>query len=359
MAPLVQPRPAKEDDITAVLGRFKTWNTSMDMRDEQESEVFTGLEEISYEEALGDRGGRRMLPRAAEPQADLSDSMNSAIESARDTLSLSAASQLQSKQAKPNVARDTGLHSTESANPGPMAAANVDVPHRTQQTGRHQEPSPPHQAFAPGQKNTVVRTSPAQPVSKIRKTNGNPVGLSPRNAMEKRTAQSRTGAPPRNTRRPLNGQVASSSRTQPTFKTVLEDRLATDRKQGKIPPSAKAPARTSAGTTARSSLVPWVQCQSVSLKMRVSAGEHATIKAGASEAGLPLAAYMRQCTLDVEVLRKLLKQTIADIRAADFSAGQSLLTAPVRETIPPRPARPGLLKRLKNAWLDKTPEPRE
>ena len=103
-------------------------------------------------------------------------------------------------------------------------------------------------------------------------------------------------------------------------------------------------------------MVPWVQARSVSLKLKISAGEHATIKAGASEAGLPLAAYMRQCTLDVEVLRKLLKQTISDIRAFEASASQPLLAAPAREPAPVRPSRPGLFKRLRNAWLDKGPD---
>ena len=342
---LVQPRQPKEDDITAVLGRFKAWNTGLDAHRAPESEVFTGLEEISYEEALGDM--RRLLPRPiSTPPVDLA----AALDVAKDTVSFSSKSQQKATQARTDGAYESLPQKVESTGAVSAAASALTASSSSARRDLEQnaEAFVGQQAALPVQKKANVRSTSGV----AKKANGAMLAPPSRSAGVKRASPSKAPPASKNGRNTLNAQLATSSRAQPTFKAMLEDRLAADRKQANGRTSAKVPA----GTRAKSSMVPWVQARSVSLKLKVSAGEHETIKAGASEAGLPLAAYMRQCTLDVEVLRKLLKQTIADIRAFETTASQQLLAAPVRDMTPVKPARPGLFKRLKDAWLDKSPQ---
>lgn len=353
---LTQPRQSKEEDINAVLGRFKAWNTGLDAQREPESKPFSGLEEISYEEALGDQGKRRILARAAPTrQVDLSSAMNAA----RDTVSLSAASQLQSMQSRnssvPGPSSPVAEKPCDNLSASPVAAmiaTAADITHTGNGTGRHTEARISKQVTLPTPKKAAaVRASSAIPT----KVNKKVLATQSRSMPEKRAAQPKAPKSSKNFSDALNTRLASPSRTQPTFKAVLEDRIAADLKQSKTRAPAKPFTRVTGGTT-KSSMVPWVESQAVSLKLRISAGEHAAIRAGANEAGLPLAAYMRQCTLDVEVLRKLLKQTIADIRTFEPSSGQQLLASPAQDAVPAKPTRPGLLKRLKNAWLDRDPE---
>ena len=360
---LAQPHQSlhqsKEEDITAVLGRFKAWNTGVDAQQEPETKAFAGLEEISYEEALGEVGRRRILARTASTrQVDLS----SAIKAARDTVSLSTASQLQAKQAKTDSsAVPTPLMADKLFETAPASkvketiAMAVETALFTAGAGRPTKVAISREAaLQPQKKAAAVRTS----ASSRKKADASMLAASPDSLPTKRTARPKTLTSPKavGSGSTVNALLSSSGRSQPTFKAVLEDRLANDRKPGSPTVAVRSSARATPVVTAKTSMVPWVESQSVSLKLRISAGEHATIKAGASEAGLPLAAYMRQCTLDVEVLRKLLKQTIADIRSLEPSAGQPLLAAPVRETGYTKSLRPGLLKRLKNAWLDRVPE---
>lgn len=358
---LAQPHQSlhqsKEEDITAVLGRFKAWNTGVDAQQEPETKAFAGLEEISYEEALGEVGRRRILARAASTrQVDLS----SAIKAARDTVSLSTASQLQAKQAKTDSsAVPTPLMADKLFETAPASkvketiAMAAETALFTAGAGRPTKVAISREAaLQPQKKAAAVRTS----ASSRQKADATMLAASPDSLPTKRTARPKTLTSPKAVGSGVNALLSSSGRSQPTFKAVLEDRLANDRKPGSPTVAVRGSARATPVVSAKTSMVPWVESQSVSLKLRISAGEHATIKAGASEAGLPLAAYMRQCTLDVEVLRKLLKQTIADIRSLEPSAGQPLLAAPVRETGYTKSLRPGLLKRLKNAWLDRVPE---
>ncbi len=345
---------SKEEDITAVLGRFKAWNTGVDAQQEPETKAFAGLEEISYEEALGEVGRRRILARTASTrQVDLS----SAIKAARDTVSLSIASQLQAKTDSAAVSTPLmadKLFETASASKVKEAIAMAaETALFTAGAGRPTKVAISREAAQPPQKKTAaVRTS----ASSRKKAGATMLAASPDSLPTKRTARPKTLTSPKAVGSTVNALLSSSARSQPTFKAVLEDRLANDRKPGSPTVAVRSSARATPVVSAKTSMVPWVESQSVSLKLRISAGEHATIKAGASEAGLPLAAYMRQCTLDVEVLRKLMKQTIADIRSLEPSAGQPLLAAPVRETGYTKSLRPGLLKRLKNAWLDRVPE---
>jgi hypothetical protein len=68
----------------------------------------------------------------------------------------------------------------------------------------------------------------------------------------------------------------------------------------------------------------------IAMKLRISAEEHATIQAGASEAGVTIADYMRQCTLDVQVLRTLLNQTISDHNLASMASSSQNRVDPSR-----------------------------
>ena len=404
---LLQNHQPKEDDITAVLGRFKAWNTGLDAHREPQSEVFSGLQEISYEEALGDRGTRRMLPRlnsttpttlqtashstlqavtsaaahattmtaaqamtpSAAPAAlhaaaqatvqATSQSTATATPQAktpplpdpeRDSAAFSHDGQLQAMQSKafersaqdsPAFAGAVAAPSSSVVRPPKVASrAFVTTPERmgAQQT---MAPAPNKITARPaaGKAGTARATTTASSARRVSSIAG------------KRAPAASPRTTPRSTRTTVNAQLAASARPAPTFKAVLEEDFAQHRRQTSPPASNPSP-RRAAG---KASMVPWVQARSISLKLNVSAGEHATIKAGAGEAGLPLAVYMRQCTLDVEVLRKLLKQTIADIRTYEASPSQPLLAAPLPAP-PIKPARPGLFKRLKDAWIDKDKE---
>ena len=154
---LVQPRQQKEDDITAVLGRFKAWNTSLDGHRDQESEVFTGLEEISYEEALGDL--RRILPRTAPPPpVDLA----AAVDMARDTVSLSAAGQLQTMQAKSNGALESSPAAAEKITGSPVASTRAASSSTIlAEPASHLGVTVPQRALPQQQKKTSVRADPS------------------------------------------------------------------------------------------------------------------------------------------------------------------------------------------------------
>jgi hypothetical protein len=74
--------------------------------------------------------------------------------------------------------------------------------------------------------------------------------------------------------------------------------------------------------------------RAASLSIRVSAKEQALIKARAAEAGLTVSAYLRQCALEVELLRAQLQQALA-ARPQHFMPTQL-----------PSVAAPGLFARL-------------
>jgi predicted DNA binding CopG/RHH family protein len=85
----------------------------------------------------------------------------------------------------------------------------------------------------------------------------------------------------------------SKTQLMPQFREVLEKH---------IEPSAHI-ARTAKTTS--------LEPRQVSLSVRLSASDQATIKLRAAEAGISASAYMRQCALDVEQLRAQVKETIA------------------------------------------------
>jgi hypothetical protein len=361
---LLQPHPPKEDDITSVLGRFKAWNAGLDARQEEQVEPFTGLQEISYEEALADLGPRRTLPRPlAAPQVDFATALNAA----RDTATFSAAAQRQASTSTPGQASEPVTHHEERSAPRPLTAApamsktamsSMTVPAAAPATERKV------QKLAKDTRQTEARsTQPASSPGVILPARRKVAAQAPaanlktatvrasKSSLSQKSASKATLAL-KGSRTPPVARQAAARVSSPTFKAVLEERMASDKKQAR----SRNTSRNSDYAATRTSMVAWVPARSVALKLRISPGEHAAIKAGASEAGLPLAAYMRQCTLDVEVLRKLLKQTIADVRTFEGIPHQPQLAAPRIDAIPATPSRPGLLKRLKTAWLDRGPD---
>ena len=362
---LLQPHRAKEDDITSVLGRFKAWNAGLDARQEEQVEPFTGLQEISYEEALADLGKRRVIARpAAAPQVDLA----AALSADRDTVSFSVAGQRQASVPAVSTASEPLPHREERPAPRPVNAAPAmpkaagapptapaaapvferraqKLPQETRQTEtRSTQP-------ASSAKDVVsARRKIAAPAPVVRAKTAAAVRVSKSSVPQKSAAKGTVVA--KGSPAPAVVRQGAARASSPTFKAVLEERLASENKQ----PKSRSTARSMEDAANRTSIVGWVPARSVALKLRITPGEHAAIKAGASEAGLPLAAYMRQCTLDVEVLRKLLKQTIADVRTFEGVPNQPQLAAPPKEAIPAIPTRPGLLKRLRTAWLDRSPQ---
>jgi len=97
------------------------------------------------------------------------------------------------------------------------------------------------------------------------------------------------------------------------------------------------------------------QAKTIAMKLRMSPGEHAQIKAGADEAGITLAAYMRQCTLDVRVLRELLTRTIHDLKSAPNQSVAKVALRTVNEPAAPLAASEplSLMSALRKIWTRK------
>jgi hypothetical protein len=63
--------------------------------------------------------------------------------------------------------------------------------------------------------------------------------------------------------------------------------------------------------------------KSASITIRVSKSESIQLQKRAAEAGLTVSAYLRSCTFEVESLRALVKETMAQLRAATSESTQS------------------------------------
>lgn len=82
------------------------------------------------------------------------------------------------------------------------------------------------------------------------------------------------------------------------------------------------------------------------LTVRFTSHEHALVQARAAEAKTSVSSYLRQCALEVELLRKHVEAALAEVQSAKEAsfAERPQLTAS-RETAPPAMTEPGFLRR--------------
>jgi hypothetical protein len=83
--------------------------------------------------------------------------------------------------------------------------------------------------------------------------------------------------------------------------------------------------------------------KSASITIRLSREESAQLHRRAADAGLTVSAYLRSCTFEAESLRALVKDTMAQLRAAN-AAGKQAAQAPARRSFGAR------LSRLFTPW---------
>jgi hypothetical protein len=85
-----------------------------------------------------------------------------------------------------------------------------------------------------------------------------------------------------------------------------------------------------------------LKCASITI--RLSEAECAQLRQRAAEAGLTVSAYLRSCTFEAESLRALVRETMAQLRAATTAAARPAVSDPQR--------RASLLKSgLFRSWL--------
>jgi hypothetical protein len=97
------------------------------------------------------------------------------------------------------------------------------------------------------------------------------------------------------------------------------------------PAAAAKPVAQTETEAARRARVPFERnVKSSSVTIRLSAEECAQLHRRAAEAGLTISAYLRSCTFEAESLRALVKDTMAQLRAATSTGKQS---APVRRSL--------------------------
>jgi hypothetical protein len=72
--------------------------------------------------------------------------------------------------------------------------------------------------------------------------------------------------------------------------------------------------------------------KSASITIRLCKAENAQLRRRATEAGLSVSAYLRSCTFEAETLRALVKDTLAQLRAAPPESGPAAGKEPCRSS---------------------------
>jgi hypothetical protein len=112
-----------------------------------------------------------------------------------------------------------------------------------------------------------------------------------------------------------------------------------------MPEPAARPAPVAAAPTARAAFERELKCASITI--RLSQDECAQLRQRAAEAGLTVSAYLRSCTFEAESLRAMVKDTLAQLRAAT-TAGKPVVAEKPRE--PQVRSLASRLARLANPW---------
>jgi len=89
--------------------------------------------------------------------------------------------------------------------------------------------------------------------------------------------------------------------------------------------------------------------RSVSLTVRLAPEECALVKARAGEAGISVSAYVRQCALDVDLLREHVETVLAEIRAANTKPNLAPCSLPAMAETPRAASQWSL--RIPKRWL--------
>jgi hypothetical protein len=276
-------REATEQELSAVLGRFRAWNSNADnsLRTDHRQQLdedsyhpadsVASLQEISYEDALGAR--RKVDQPTSVPSQKTTRQMP------RTPIAAVGNAKAPVTTRKRPAKAATGVHGLQ---PAPVSRRPVA-----------------DRKLQPSLKAAVSRPKPAN---------------MPTQAATRNLAQATAQQPP-------------SKPRKSTFQQVMQESLAVNMSKSH---------RTEAAD--RVPLTRTMEEKSVALHLRASAHEHAIIQAGASEAGVTIAEYMRQCTLDVQVLRTLLNQTIASRNLNSIAATQQKRPRPADETTLALPA---------------------
>jgi hypothetical protein len=344
------PGQIQEDDITAVIGRFHAWNTAkVPVELPRTPNGVSKLQPITYEEALAaHRGYRTPPPEPVKSVFATESNLKSAVNSGKGLKTMMAAglppgpASRAEGTSKPISALNARSHTREkkvsvavSECVVPTKASGVEQIKKVRTRSRGQLTEPVSAAIGKS-KADGVRSSQVVPTSKSVIAKGRKKVLAAdvpaptqtfRNAFEKRMAAdlSEEGNAQQYVTRGKSAEISQAW----TIETVA---LATGN------PGHGGP-----------------QGKTIAMKLRMSPGEHAQIKAGADEAGVTLAAYMRQCTLDVRVLRELLTRTIHDLKSApNQSIAKVALRTSRESTAPPAASEPlSLMSAFKKIWTRK------
>jgi hypothetical protein len=127
----------------------------------------------------------------------------------------------------------------------------------------------------------------------------------------------------------------------PTGTPIARQEITSAGPAASSPPTSRPRANTPPETT-HFPLGRDLKCASITI--RLSEAECAQLRQRAAEAGLTVSAYLRSCTFEAESLRALVRETMAQLRAATTAAARPAVSDPQR--------RASLLKSgLFRSWL--------
>jgi len=351
------PGQIQEDDITAVIGRFHAWNTGqVPVELPQPPDGVSRLQPITYEEALAaHRGNRTQFPKPVKSVLALERKLNSKESSGKDQRSGTA----------PGLTGNSLSHADSDSRP--MSALHVQAQTQDKKvsvaTGKSVLPAKrlgnagAEQIAKPVKRaRTRSRGQLAKPVS-VGIAKSKEVGARSVSALVQVAPASKPSIPKDRKKVMVSaGQVAPQ-----TFQKVFEKRMAADLTEegndqkyvtrGKSSEISQAWTIETVGLASANPGRVNAQGKTIAMKLRMSPGEHAQIKAGADEAGVTLAAYMRQCTLDVRVLRELLMRTIQDLKSPTATVASRTLKEPLVALAASEPL--SFMSALKKIWTRK------
>lgn len=314
------PEEKPEDDLTAVLGRFRAWNLKSPdtLADEAQEAVHAALQEVSYEEALDAHRSRR---RGAKP--DQLNNGDRRVEQPPFHTRAGTKPALLQRAAKPKA--DTGsLQQVAGKKSAPRAKPAIN----------RQEAS--------NLKRSLDADKPAPTRTRPRKASSQQTG---KGSGLPRLLPAQAG--PTNTQDPdRRGAVA-------TFESILKQSLRSVLTRPEEKQHANA-GRSRETADAQDQLIKGpgrqpARAKQLTGKSRRSSSEKSPTRTPQDEAGASLSAYMRQCTIDVQVLRGLLAQTITDLHGVPTMRIQRPTPPPIRPVVPAgiAPLREGFVTRLK------------
>ena len=303
------------DDIAKVLGRFHAWSSRQS--DTLGTALSDGVRESSYEEALAARSMKR--------QGEIYRSGNSSsMAGAKAAAEVASAEQIHAREIETGTAVKRIVKERAKKKPAKTSGLSKKAAEVKSAAARNEVPADKNAGVGRRQASTQVPASSTEASGSFRE------------AISSYLDSSRNAAFPARVGTVARESVATSTATT----TPLENANSSFEFLVQASRNAQSAAR-----------VDQPEARSISLNIRVTPAEQALLKAGAEEAGVSVAAYVRQCTFEIEALRLRLNQAVADLRSVPMSSLPTALPLPVSQVSAMRDTkRSGIVSWMMRFW---------